>query len=932
MSNHGENLPIEAFKDEIMGSNAQYIIIEAETGSGKSTMVPQWYHALGMKVLVTEPLIETVIGTSEYVAQLMGISLGTTVGYRTGEVRKDSPDTEILFCTDGLALVRELARHNRFDVLIIDELHQWNTNQSTLEAWVWKHLQEGTSPFKKVIVLSATLDSSTLSAKRGNAPIFKVPGRQFPITDRPEGASIVSDVRSLVAEGFDVLVFQPGEREILACISDLAGINAELIPFYGKLDREQKNRAYGNYNRPKVVVSTNALETGRTLVPSTGRKLAVVDSGMERRIELTIDGIEVLALKPISKAQASQRRGRTGRVGEGLYIDHCSNENRPDFPIPELLRTRLDQTVLRLAVVGYDATELPFFHQLDKSVIDEAKRALKALGAFHENGTVTETGRLMARLPVRVQYARMIVEADKRGVVDDVITIAAILEGEGIGDRTRTWRNLTKEANSDLLAQLDLYAHARLLSHAQLREVGIFAQAYYRAKELRNKLRDALKDHGVHLNSTENRQDILRACVAGMVDHLYQRYSYGSYRNGGVSYRQLARESVVDDGEWIVGLPKDIQFKGRRGGMQTLNLVSMVSRVDPTWLVEVAPQLSSQEKRNYRYDATKGMVVCDLVTKFNGHEIKTEPVPGDGEEATKAFALAILNGYLNTLPDIAVNNAKLEEVEEIRRKSGGAFEALVKTSAVRFGSSPFAQSTTTERPTLLNWYVGKLGGVYVREAAEKLNLKLTDADVSVLLGIDYLAKRIQIQASRPDSWTIDRVEYPMVYKLDTGFFNAFQGVEIKLPLLAIDTLGSNKLPSWEGMKLRIYVADEGYTDLYVTLPEQTLETLREKIETRRREMAWNAFKSTGHGDLELKYEIPYSEELPALPDPLLWDETTSAYAYPALVYYPYLYRDKGTTVWYLRWFQSDEEAKKLREESEAKKAEKHTEEERKRNS
>lgn len=396
-------LPIEAFYRDITECEAPYIIVEAETGSGKSTLVPQWYWELGSRVLVTEPLIETVIGTSEYVAELMGCEIGTTVGYRTANDRCDSPDSEILFCTDGLALVRELSGHNRFDVLVLDELHEWNKNQSTLEAWAWKHLLAGDSSFKKIVVLSATLASKELSSKRGGAPVFKVPGRQFPIEDRRAGASIEVDVRTLVAENFDVLVFHPGEAEIMRTIEALEGIGAELIPFYGKLDRTEKDRAYQSYGRPKVVVSTNALETGRTLLPSTGRNLAVVDSGMERHIEL-VDGIEGLYLKPIAKARSQQRRGRTGRVGPGVYIDHCPSSDRPAYPVPEILRTRLDQTVLRLACQGYDASELPFFHDLDHDVIVDAKRALVALGAMNTKGEVTKNrpthGALLGELRV----------------------------------------------------------------------------------------------------------------------------------------------------------------------------------------------------------------------------------------------------------------------------------------------------------------------------------------------------------------------------------------------------------------------------------------------------------------------------------------------------------------------------------------------------
>ena len=639
MRKERESLPIESFKDEIMRSDSPYIIIEAETGSGKSTMVPQWFREQGLRVLVTEPLVETVIGTSEYVARMAGVQLGREVGYRTANSRNDSPNSEILFCTDGLALVLELTGQSRFSVLVIDELHEWNTNQSTLEAWAWKHVQAGDSPFQKIVVLSATLDSDKLSRKRGNAPVFKVPGRQFPITDRIARGDLISDVRAMIDEGCDVLVFQPGKKEIDNTIDKLAGINAELIPFHGQLDRIEKDRAYRSYPRPKVVVSTNALETGRTLVPSPGRKLAVVDSGLERRIEL-VDGIEGLYLRPIAKARSLQRRGRTGRVGEGIYIDYCPPGSRSDYPVPEILRTRIDQTVLRLASAGYDATELPFFHDIDSDVIVDAKRALRALGALSDDGTVTKTGRLMARLPVSVQYARMIVEAGKRGVIDDVLTIASILEVGGINDRTNEWRKITNETESDLIAQLDVWNAARGKRGEELGKMGVFAKSFFRAREVRSELVSALRAHRVRFGSSGCRMDVLKACVAGMVDHLFKNEYGDDYRNGD-GIRRKARESVVSDSaKWIVGLPKDISFRNRKGYLCTLNLVAMCTKVDPTWLTEVAPQLvQTEEGLDPEFDGEKDLCVSTTRIRFNDQILSEERVETpEHEEAGEEFA------------------------------------------------------------------------------------------------------------------------------------------------------------------------------------------------------------------------------------------------------------------------------------------------------
>ncbi len=820
-----EALPIEAFHNDIMGCDSPYVIVEAETGSGKSTMVPQWYHSLGMRVLVTEPLIETVIGTSEYVAELMGCELGSTVGYRTGSNRCDSPQSDILFCTDGLALIRELSGHNRFDVLVIDELHEWNTNQSTLEAWAWKHLLAGDSPFKKIVVLSATLASEELSRKRGNAPVFKVPGRQFPIEDRRTGSSLEADVKALVAENFDVLVFQPGEAEIKKTIAALEGCGAELIPFYGKLDRAEKNKAYRSYDRPKVVVSTNALETGRTLLPSTGRNLAVVDSGMERRVEL-VDGIEGLYLKPIAKARGQQRRGRTGRVGPGVYIDHCPSSDRTAYPVPEILRTRLDQTVLRLACHGYDATELPFFHDLDRGVIADAKRALGALGAMREDGSVTQTGRLMAKLPVSVQFARMVVEAEKRGVVDDVLTIAAILEAESLRDRTGAWRQLTREQESDLLAELDVWQAAQNMRHSEMRDAGIFGLAYQRAKDNRRKLVDALKAHRVRFGSSGKREDILKSCVAGMVDHLYRSNGYGEYQNGGYGTRQKARESVVvGNPDWITGMPKDIQFKNRRGRLCTLNLVSQVTKVDPMWLTEVAPQLASEKTGlNPRYESSEDVIVSTTQTYFNGQMVREQTV-ADGEhpDAAKVFArwLSVQSG-LPTVPGYSSG-----QTLEATLRSNAARQERARQLNIRTGEQTFQVFSSDE---MFERFVAALSGARrILEVVrpEALALPTLDED-----------KVVEVLSNQPD--TIDVLGSNLVVEYRAPSYGTVYAPRVKLSDEVVKANGWIRLPD-EGVRLPggrsvEVVVSFGY---YTTIADTNIPSLKAKVREHLNREQWD---------------------------------------------------------------------------------------------
>jgi len=593
-----ETLPVFQFRKEILEliENNSVVIVTAETGAGKSTQVPQYLLDEGYDIVVTQPRRLAARTVSQRVAEEYGSEFGDIIGFRTAYERQDSPATRCLFVTDGLAMVRELMGAGKHNVLVLDEVHEWNLNMEVLIAWAKRKIEAGAD--FRVVVMSATMEADKLSEYFGGAPVIDVPGRLFPVEGRKAGNDMKEDIVKLLREGRNVLLFQPGKAEIAELVSKLKSItdlDAEILPLHGELTPEEQNACFKSYRKPKCVVATNVAQTSVT-IPDID---AVVDSGMERRVEL-VDGVEGLYLKPVSLADAKQRKGRAGRTKPGIYIDYCDARNRLEFPRAEILRVRLDQAVLRLAGVGIDVEDLEFFHQPDKSEIHEAKRALKALGCMDENGNVTEIGHKVAKLPISVKYGRMVIEAGKRGVVDDVITIAALLEQGEITARKidgvpgkRTWSRLCPGENeSDVMAQSAVYKAAEGMRKEDMAKNGVFAKAYYQVKEKRRHLADSLR-RKIRFGSYGNRQDILKCICAGMVDHLY-RYNGGDYRNGDGQDRELSENSIVEDAEWLVGIPFDLEITTRRGKM-TLNLVTMATEVEPEWLAEVAPQLVKVE-------------------------------------------------------------------------------------------------------------------------------------------------------------------------------------------------------------------------------------------------------------------------------------------------------------------------------------------------
>lgn len=682
-------LPILAYREEILSSvrSSGVTIVTAETGAGKSTQVPQFLADEEYRVVVTQPRRLAARTLAQRVAHEENTRLGGRVGYRTAENRCDSAATEILFCTDGLQLVRELSGAGQTGgqtVLVLDEVHEWNTNMEVLVAWARQRIEAGDD--LRVVLMSATLDAEGLSSFFGEAPVISVPGRLFPVEklDAPS-YKLTGQTAELAETGHNVLVFQPGVKEITETVSDLQtrlGAAAVVLPLHGKLNPDEQQRCFdpAPTGKVKVVVATNVAQTSVT-IPDID---AVVDSGVERRIEL-VDGIEGLYLRPISQADCAQRAGRAGRTKAGVYIlcSDMSIEDRPAFPTAEIHRSRLDQTVLRLAVQRFDATALKFFHQPDEATLADAKRALIALGAMSSDGSVTKIGRRMARFPVSVQFARMLIEAERFGVVEQVATIAACLEAGDIRARNGQWKSLTQESRSDLLAVLDVFNAGRnargghgMSKAGALREMGLFAKDFFRASEIRRKLLNAVGQRLHHsskefVSKDEEREAILRSCVAGMVDHLYH-HGYSGYQNGSAGTRELARESVVaNQPEWLVGLPFDISGIGRRGRPFTLNLVGMATVVDPTWLVEVAPHLAEVKTGlSPRYDAEEDVIVSTTQTFFNGQMVREETVAdGDNPEAAVVFA-RWLSGR-SALPDVPGHSA------------GQALETVLRSNAKR---------------------------------------------------------------------------------------------------------------------------------------------------------------------------------------------------------------------------------------------------------
>ena len=624
------NLPIVKYAKEIVSAvkENEVVIIKAEAGSGKSTQVPQMLYEAGYEVVITEPRRLATSTLAMRVAEEMEEELGGLVGYKNAFEESVSQDTKILYCTDGLQLIFELTDKNQNlnKVLIIDEVHEWNRNIEGLIAWTKKRINEGWNT--KVVIMSATLDDDSLKSFYGsNTKVIDIYGSLFPVSYEESNQDMIKVIEDMIIHHHNTLVFLPGKNEIYQTISKLQkrlntlGISAKILPLHGELDRYEQKKCFMSYEIPKVVVATNIAQTSITISDID----AVVDSGLER-ILIADNGIESLVLNNCSKADLIQRKGRAGRCKEGKYI-LCSNVSfgsRREFCVPEICRTNLDQTVLRFESIGIDVTQVEFFHQPDSDELRRAKKALTELGAF-ENGKITKIGEQMAYMPISARYARMIIEANRLKVLDDVIIIAAILEVGSIVDFRKMdlgYSRYTAEEESDLIAELNVYKKILSKGKVNFKKESINAKRFSKVKELIEKLKASLEGK-FKFGSTGNIKNIKKACITGMANNFFY-LDYKGYSKGDEVYWQIDKNSCIfAPPAFVVGLPKVIEFKNHWDIKEYKNILTMVTEVDLTTMLNLAPQLFIVKKGINPYYSQKHKCCCSqTIITYNGYVIE----------------------------------------------------------------------------------------------------------------------------------------------------------------------------------------------------------------------------------------------------------------------------------------------------------------------
>ncbi|KAJ5232743.1 hypothetical protein N7468_005699 [Penicillium chermesinum] len=429
-----KSLPIYQFRDQIIEAVAQHqvLIIVGETGSGKTTQIPQYLHEAGytkggLKVGCTQPRRVAAMSVAARVAEEMGSKLGNEVGYAIRFEDNTSDKTILKYMTDGM-LLRELLTEPdlaQYSALMIDEAHE-RTVPTDIACGLLKDIAKA-RPDLKLLISSATMDAQKFQKYFDDAPIFWIPGRRYPVdvhyTSQPEAnylaAAITTVFQIHASQGpGDILVFLTGQEEIEAAEQSLTETSKKLG---SKIPEMIVSR--------KVVLATNIAETSLTI----DGIVYVIDPGFAKEnVFNPRTGMESLVVTPCSRASANQRAGRAGRVGPGkcfrLYTKWAYYNELEENTTPEIQRTNLNSVILMLKSLGIDnLLDFDFMDPPPAETIIRALEQLYALGALNDRGELTKTGRQMAEFPTDPMLAKAILAANKYGCVEEVLSIVSML-------------------------------------------------------------------------------------------------------------------------------------------------------------------------------------------------------------------------------------------------------------------------------------------------------------------------------------------------------------------------------------------------------------------------------------------------------------------------------------------------------------------------
>jgi ATP-dependent helicase HrpA len=837
-----EALPVSRRKDEIRDAIAknQVVIVAGETGSGKTTQLPKicLELGLGVKGLIghTQPRRLAARTVAERIAEELKTSLGEAVGYQVRFSDHSGDRTLVKVMTDGI-LLNELSRDRmlrRYDTLIIDEAHERSLNIDFILGYLKRLLPR--RPDLKIIITSATIDPERFSRHFADAPIIEVSGRTYPVEvryrpieeDDDQTQAIVDAVDELALEPpGDVLVFLSGEREIRDTADALEKQklrNTEVLPLYARLSAAEQHRVFQTHRGRRIVLATNVAETSLT-VP--GIKY-VIDPGMARVSRYSHrTKVQRLPIEAVSQASANQRKGRCGRLSDGVCIRLYSEEDfltRPEFTDAEILRTNLASVILQMTDLGLgDILDFPFIDPPDRRNVKDGVNLLQELGALDQD-RLTPLGRKLAQLPVDPRLARMVLEADRNGCAREVMIIVAALSIQDPRERPAEKRQAADEQHarfadkeSDFLAYLNLWEYLRErqkeLSGNQFRRLCKQEYLHYlRVREWQDiygQLRQVGKDLGVTLNTTPaDPQRVHISLLAGLLSHIGLMDETKKDKDG----RRGPREYDGARSARFAIFPGSALAKKPPRWVMAAELVEtsrlwarLAARIEPEWVEPLAGHLVKRTYSEPHWEKNQGAVMAyEKVTLYGVPivaERKVNYAKIDPELCRDLFIRnALVEGDWDSHHRFLQDNRRLlEEAEELEHRARRRDIVVDDESLFEFYDERLPAEAVSARH-FDSWW----------KKARHDTPDLLTFSTSML--VNDAAGEVR-QADYPDAWQVEDQRLRLSYQFEPG--TDADGVTVQIPLPVLNQVGTAGF-DWQIPGLR----EDLVTELIRSLPKR----------------------------------------------------------------------------------------------------------------
>lgn len=847
-------LPVTARKDDIAEAirDNQVVIIAGETGSGKTTQIPKICLELGRGrrgfIGHTQPRRIAARTVAERIAAELDQKIGESVGYAIRFDDRVSETTAVKLMTDGI-LLAEMQRDrflNKYDTIIIDEAHERSLNIDFLLGYLKRLLPK--RPDLKVIITSATIDPESFAAHfadaDGNpAPIIEVSGRTYPVEIRyrplefEAGGKVVDldpldglteAIEELMHEGDgDILCFFPGERDIRDAMEAIEGKkwkNVEVTPLFGRLSNQEQHRVFSEHRGRRIVLATNIAETSLT-VPGIR---FVVDTGTARISRYsTRTKVQRLPIEPISQASANQRSGRCGRVADGIAIRLYSEqdfESRPEFTDPEILRTNLASVILQMVSLKLgDIEQFPFIQPPEHKAIRDGLTLLHELGALHDKQdkpSLTTIGRDLARIPLDPRMARMLIEANTNGCLDDVMVIVAAMTIQDVRERPLDFQAQADQAHarfkdktSDFLSMLKLWDYIKQTRNEQSgnkfrKRMKQEFLHYMRIREwfdLVRQLKDVAKQLGwTYQEGTERRSDdIHMSLLSGLLSNI-------GARDGNSKEFQGARNTrfLVFPGSALAKKPPEFLMAAEL--VETSRLWARdVAAIDPAWVEKLGGDLLKHNYSEPTWSRKRAAAIAHQKSTLYGVPIvadRTVPYHRVDSAAARDMFIrnALIAGDWNTHHAFFKANAQaLDDAAAYEEKARRRGLIVDEDTLFDFYDQRIPAKVTTGRHFDSWWKKER------RRTPDLLNFdpaKLIDDSHDVT------------EESFPDHWRKGTIDYELTYKFEPG--DPLDGVTVMVPipmLAGLDTEGFDWLVP--GLRLELV------TELIRSLPKALRRTV-----------------------------------------------------------------------------------------------------------